>query len=169
MKTECTQKQVLEFLALTDTLAICLDGGWGVDALLGKQTRQHSDLDIIIGAQELVELIDILVQNAYREDATQQGSVFVSGSGMKLDIHVIRFDERGYGIFDLGEGRTWPLPPSAFQAQGVIGDRPVTCLSAEAQVACHAQGYTPTQKDLSDMQALQRKFDVVLPISLGAV
>jgi len=27
---------------------IWLDGGWGVDALLGQQTRLHSDLDIII-------------------------------------------------------------------------------------------------------------------------
>jgi lincosamide nucleotidyltransferase A/C/D/E len=27
-------------------LDVVVDGGWGVDALLGKQTRQHNDLDI---------------------------------------------------------------------------------------------------------------------------
>lgn len=26
----------------------CLDGGWGVDALLGRQTRLHADLDIAV-------------------------------------------------------------------------------------------------------------------------
>ena len=29
-------------------VAIWVDGGWGVDALLGKQTRPHKDLDIAI-------------------------------------------------------------------------------------------------------------------------
>lgn len=25
-----------------------LDGGWGIDALLGEQTRNHDDLDLVI-------------------------------------------------------------------------------------------------------------------------
>ena len=29
-------------------ITIWIDGGWGVDALLGKQTRLHADLDIAI-------------------------------------------------------------------------------------------------------------------------
>jgi Aminoglycoside-2''-adenylyltransferase len=29
-----------------------VDGGWGVDALLGKQTRPHADLDIAIGHKD---------------------------------------------------------------------------------------------------------------------
>ena len=36
---------------LLDALAergidVRLDGGWGVDALLGRQTREHNDLDL---------------------------------------------------------------------------------------------------------------------------
>lgn len=27
------------------SLPYWIDGGWGVDALLGEQTKQHSDLD----------------------------------------------------------------------------------------------------------------------------
>jgi lincosamide nucleotidyltransferase A/C/D/E len=27
---------------------VWLDGGWGVDALLGQQTRPHNDIDIFI-------------------------------------------------------------------------------------------------------------------------
>jgi len=29
-------------------IEIWLDGGWGVDALLGEQTRPHKDLDIVV-------------------------------------------------------------------------------------------------------------------------
>jgi len=29
-----------------DALAAWLDGGWGVDALVGRQTRPHKDVDI---------------------------------------------------------------------------------------------------------------------------
>jgi len=29
-------------------IEIWLDGGWGVDALLGEQTRPHEDLDIVV-------------------------------------------------------------------------------------------------------------------------
>jgi lincosamide nucleotidyltransferase A/C/D/E len=25
-----------------------IDGGWGIDALLGRQTRQHDDLDLVV-------------------------------------------------------------------------------------------------------------------------
>lgn len=27
-----------------------LDGGWGVDALLGRQTRTHADVDVVINS-----------------------------------------------------------------------------------------------------------------------
>ncbi len=29
-------------------VVVWLDGGWGVDALLGRQTRPHDDVDVII-------------------------------------------------------------------------------------------------------------------------
>lgn len=28
-----------------------LDGGWGVDALVGEQTRPHDDLDLVIARE----------------------------------------------------------------------------------------------------------------------
>jgi lincosamide nucleotidyltransferase A/C/D/E len=30
-----------------------LDGGWGVDALVGDQTRPHADLDLAVDRDEL--------------------------------------------------------------------------------------------------------------------
>jgi hypothetical protein len=36
----------------------------------------------------------------------------------------------------------------------------------EAQVQCYGQGYLPTESDLADMQRLQERFGVVLPLIL---
>src|SRR3990172_4655279 len=45
---EMTAKDVIEIVQLFSQhhIDICIDGGWGVDALLGAQTRPHADLDI---------------------------------------------------------------------------------------------------------------------------
>lgn len=34
--------------AYNNNIEIWLDGGWGVDALLGKETRQHNDIDLFV-------------------------------------------------------------------------------------------------------------------------
>ena len=43
-------QDVLEIVAYLDAagVRVWLDGGWGVDALLGEQTRPHKDLDIVV-------------------------------------------------------------------------------------------------------------------------
>ena len=47
---EMTLHDVIEIVQLFDRhqIEFYVDGGWGVDALLGKQTRPHADLDIAI-------------------------------------------------------------------------------------------------------------------------
>jgi len=41
-----TRQDVVEILGWLDggDVAVWLDGGWGVDALVGEQTRDHDDL-----------------------------------------------------------------------------------------------------------------------------
>lgn len=43
-------KDVVDLVRLLESedIDIWLDGGWSVDALLGKQLRPHKDLDIVI-------------------------------------------------------------------------------------------------------------------------
>ena len=47
---EMTANDVIEFVKLLNhnDINVCVDGGWGVDALLGKQTRLHNDLGIAV-------------------------------------------------------------------------------------------------------------------------
>src|SRR2546422_5781430 len=49
---------VVEVLDRLDGAGIeaSLDGGWGVDALLGEQTRPHDDLDLIVRVVDVPEI-----------------------------------------------------------------------------------------------------------------
>ena len=154
---------VIEFLFLAHPISICIDGGWGVDALLRIQSRPHGDLDIIINRDDYSVLSRLLQVNGYIRESTDE-SVYISPTGLSVDIHCVRFDERGYGAFELPDGGEWPFPPTAFQGEGQIGNISVKCLSPDAQIQCHAQGYILTAKDLKDMLALQDRFQIVLPL-----
>jgi len=150
------------------SVQVWLDGGWGVDALLGEQTRDHADLDIILSSTDVPKLQEALLGIGFQAKAggTAASFVFADEHGREVDVHPIEFDQRGYGFFRLPDGRRWPFPPAAFAGQGRVGERHVRCLSADAQVQCHGQGYVLTEKDLRDMERLQDRFGVVLPVSL---
>jgi lincosamide nucleotidyltransferase A/C/D/E len=161
---------VLEILAALERsgVSVWLDGGWGVDALLGEETRAHRDLDLIVAAPDTPALRDALRALGFAAQAGGSATNFVlaDAGGREVDVHAIAFDARGYGSFALPDGGRWPFPPSAFAGRGRVASREVRCLSAEAQVQCHGQGYAPTGKDLSDMERLQERFGVVLPLAL---
>ena len=161
---------VVEVISLLDEarVEVWLDGGWGVDALLEVETRAHRDLDVIVSVADVPALRKALAAAGFREKpgGTSSGFVLADERGREVDVHAIQFDSRGCGVFALPDGRRWPFPPSAFAGRGRVGARSVRCLSAEAQVQCHGQGYAPTDKDLADMEQLQERFGVVLPLAL---
>lgn len=41
-------------------IAICLDGGWGFDALLGEATRSYNDIDLFVEERNSKGFIEIL-------------------------------------------------------------------------------------------------------------
>ena len=45
---------------------VWLMGGWGVDALLGRQARPHHDLDVLVGTQRSSEMFAGLGGDAHR-------------------------------------------------------------------------------------------------------
>jgi lincosamide nucleotidyltransferase A/C/D/E len=161
---------VVEVLATLKkaSVKVWLDGGWGIDALLGEQTREHADLDIILSSTDVPRLQEAMLAIGFqiKSGGTAANFILVDEHGWELDVHPIEFDQRGFGIFKLPDGRRWPFPPAAFAGQGRVGKHQVRCLSADAQVQCHGQGYEPTEDDLRDMERLQQRFGVVLPVSL---
>ena len=161
---------VLEVLTTLEdaSVRVWLDGGWGIDALLGEQTRDHADLDLILDVADVAKLQEALLTIGYQVEAggTAMNFLLTGKCERKIDAHPIKFDTRGYGLFELVDGRRWPFPPAAFAGKGQIRKHEVLCLSPDAQVQCHGQGYPPSENDLRDMELLQQRFGVVLPISL---
>ena len=59
-------KQILQF-AIDAEIKVFLDGGWGVDALLGYQSRAHNDIDIFVEKNDYQNFIEIMKANGFYE------------------------------------------------------------------------------------------------------
>ena len=64
-----TSVDVLDFYRTMFAMGVevWIDGGWGVDALLGEQTRFHKDLDIAIQERHVPLLLEVLLARRYAE------------------------------------------------------------------------------------------------------
>jgi len=148
-----------------NNIKIWLDGGWGVDALLGQQTRLHSDLDIIIESKHLELLSKILKSRGYKEiprdDSSSWNFVVADAFGHEVDIHVVDFDVHGHGIYGPKERGVY-YPAAAFVGKGNILDLQVNCLTPEYQVESH-QGYQLKEKDFKDVFLLCERFELEIP------
>ena len=161
-----TTDKVHWFLDLFDELDIkvWIDGGWGVDALLGECTREHQDLDIIISWGDSAILTEALFARGFVDIHTddRKDRNFVMGHRLHgmIDFHVIELTEEGGAIYGPGE-IDWVITESELNAVGYIGGWEVQCLSADYQVRSHA-GYTLQDTDFADLRALHEKYGVEL-------
>jgi lincosamide nucleotidyltransferase A/C/D/E len=148
--------------------SVWLDGGWGVDALLGSQSREHRDLDIVLCRSDVPKLQTVLARRGFAvlNGKPPDSFVLADGSGLEVDVHAVVFDDKGDGVYRMQNGKDWIYPAEGFKGQGIIAGRKVRCLSPAVQVLGHACGYTPIEKDFRDMQLLQERFGVELPPQL---
>lgn len=142
-----------------------LDGGWGVDALLGRQTRTHRDVDLILRLSDVTGLLGLLCPRGFsiRSGTPPSAFVLADGAGLEIDVHAVAFDAHGNGIYRMENGQDWVFPAEGFAGVGIVAGLPARCLTPEVQVLCHAHGYVPTAKDRRDMAYLQQRFGVDLP------
>ena len=144
---------------------VWIDGGWGVDALLEKQTRPHADLDIAIQQKDVAKLLALLEARSYREIKLEirrpHNFVMADNLGHEIDIHVIVLDTKGNGIYGQAEnGEVYPA--EALAGTGVIAGQTVRCVSAKWAIKFHS-GYELKEKDYRDVSALCEKFGIDLP------
>jgi lincosamide nucleotidyltransferase A/C/D/E len=136
--------------------AVWLEGGWGVDALAGGQTRPHRDLDIDIDADQEAVAISALQRLGYEiETDWRPHRVELAAPGRgRVDVHPLTFDMHGNGI-QTGLDRERYVYPAAAFVTGTIDDRLVGCLSAEQQIAWHT-GYELRDTDHADLAVLRQ-------------
>lgn len=156
---------VLELLAAFEeaSIVVWIDGGWGVDALLGEQTREHDDLDIVARLEDIGAMLDALGRwgFAVAEDHRPVRCVLRDRGGRQIDVHTVTFDAEGGGVQPQPSGGTFRYPPEGF-ARGSIGGSEVACVSAEVQLLCH-MGYKPDEKDQHDVALLVEHYGLTLP------
>jgi Aminoglycoside-2''''-adenylyltransferase. len=129
-------------------------GGWGVDALLGRQTRVHDDLDVGVDIERLDEIVALLAQRGY-SIAVDQRPVRLELKGSddrKLDLHPIAWDASGSGT-QRGFGHQSFDYPAAEIVAGRIDGVVVRCISAATQRLFHSV-HEPRDVDRADLAAL---------------
>ncbi|MEV4115368.1 hypothetical protein [Nonomuraea sp. NPDC049695] len=143
---------------------VWIAGGWGIDALVGRVTREHGDLDLLHRVEQEPAVIAALEAAGYAErEGVVPGRparfVMVGPYGRELDLHPLRFAPDGSALQRLDDrGGALSYPAAAFVA-GVIDGVRVPCLSAAQQVHFH-QGYEPRERDLHDMARLREAFGI---------
>jgi lincosamide nucleotidyltransferase A/C/D/E len=141
-------------------IEVYVDGGWGVDALLGAQTRSHSDLDIAVPHRHVPQLREVLAARGYKEvpraDTRDCNFVLVDPAGHHVDVHSYMFDDQGSNVYGVA------YLPEHLTGTGSIDGYPVTCISAEWMVRFHS-GYSLNENDYRDVLALCRRFDIPVP------
>ena len=158
---------------LDNNIHVWLTGGWGIDALLEEQTRQHKDMDIIMLVDDVVAMRDVLGREGYGlkelwsenawvvdSEGREIPTAFVlhDGEGREVDAHAMVLDEQGNGIPAwTREGLV--LGRDDLGGEGMIAGVPVRCLSAEMQVRAHT-GYDLPPYQVQDMELLQERFGV---------
>jgi lincosamide nucleotidyltransferase A/C/D/E len=172
--------QVLALLDLVEAAGVqaWVAGGWGVDALAGRQTRRHYDLDLLIGDDhgDLAQVAQALTQAGFRLAESEQnpGLAMPSrhfwrhDSGYSVEVLPVALREppfswAGTATAGTATADTDAENPSAENAadaphspfaQGSIDGRPVPCLSAAMQLTLHS-GYPPRDIDVTDTAMLR--------------
>ena len=158
-----------QVLAVMDQLAAegvrgWLAGGWGVDALLGRQTRPHNDIDLVIGDDEppFKQINEALA----REGFWFVGKFYHPGipipwchiwrhrAGAKVEVLPVPLHKPPFGA-DSSDASGVRQPFT----EGSIDGQPVPCLSAELQLLLHSN-YPQREIDNHDVALLRAYLDL---------
>jgi lincosamide nucleotidyltransferase A/C/D/E len=145
-----------------------IEGGWGIDALLGEQTRAHDDLDLGVRMDEVEKIYAVFAEFERSDDEWPSSFVLRDGRGRKVDCHPLTFDENGDGWQpDRTGGPPHRWPGEGLSGVGEVGGVEVPCITPELQVRWHRY---PDFDDVdwADVQRLSERFALELPQELRA-
>jgi len=141
-------------------VVVWIAGGWGVDALVGYQTRPHNDVDFFIQKKDKTVFTELLVSSGYTENTEydiEDNPIWCNTLYGIVDLH----------LFEVVEIGTWSIqnqkfPSNIFNGKGTIGGITVRCMTVEAQVE-YRHGYELREKDVLDVLLLCNTFGLPIP------
>lgn len=152
---------ILDLLATVDA-QVWLDGGWGVDALLGRITRAHNDLDLVLALDDLPRAVAVLVHNGFGVEEEELGRVVLGHADHgRVDLHPVTFDRRGNAV------QVQPAEsPVVYRSDGFVSGwilgRAVACIAADIQIFARL-GHDRSEKHRRDLVALCASFGLQAP------
>jgi lincosamide nucleotidyltransferase A/C/D/E len=137
-----------------------VDGGWGVDALLGSQSRGHDDLDLVVPLDSCDRIVARLRALGFERHLDERPTrVAVEHGDEQVDLHLVAPAEFGM-VQTLPGGSTFTYVLD--DTHGTIAGQRVPCLSAPMQVLTHC-GYEPDADDRADMALVAAASGEALP------
>ena len=153
-------KQILQF-AIDAEIKVFLDGGWGVDALLGYQSRAHNDIDIFVEKNDYQNFIEIMKANGFyeikMEYTTLNHTVWEDLKNRIIDLHCFEYTVEGEILYD---GDCFPV--ETFSGKGRIEEIEVSCIEPYSQVMFHL-GYEFDENDAHDVKLLCETLHIEIP------
>ena len=161
----------------TNGIQVWLTGGWGIDALLGKQSRPHKDLDVIMLLDDMVRMRELLSNDGYElgmfwsenkmvrdtnDNLTATAFVLKDAEGKEFDAHAITKDKQGNGIPAWEETEDFIFKKEDLEGVGTVAGFSVRCITPESQLYCHS-GYDLPERQLKDLDLLCQKFNMDYP------
>jgi Aminoglycoside-2''-adenylyltransferase len=142
-----------------------LFGGWGLDARIGRITREHGDVEFWVERTAAERSQAVLVAVGATALATQPPEEACEFTWAGADFSTAYFDRRPDGSFSQPDGRfsDWLFPPGSFGDEpGTLDGMPVLAMSVAGMLAMKEQyprlrnGGPWRQKDIDDIKVLRR-------------
>lgn len=158
-----TEKQAIQIVSKlkNENLEFWIDGGWGIDSLVGKMTRNHNDIDLFFELSNKKCVLSLLSADSFEEVqkpySTENHQVWVNDDGREVDIHFFEWTENGDMLF---EGEIFSK--EYMLGIGKIGSYHVKTFTAEAHML-FKQGYEHDADDVHDVKLLADNFGLPIP------
>ncbi len=106
----------LKYICDQKSLKFCILGGWGIDALLGRITREHNDIDIITDYQDFKLYRSLIHEFADEIIEDSEVRLWFYKRGIKCDTRFYQKLKNGELIMDLdrNDPLVYPTPPDSF-------------------------------------------------------
>jgi hypothetical protein len=165
-KTEGQLRVIREVVAALQAADISawLFGGWGLDARIGRITREHGDVEFWIERVHAERSKALLLEAGATALPTQPPQEACEYTWDDVSFSTAYFDRQSEGSFSqpLGRFSDWLLPPGSFGEEPVtLEGTPVLAMSVSGMLAMKEQfpslrnGRPWRQKDITDMEILR--------------
>lgn len=165
-KTEGQLRVIREVVAALQAADISawLFGGWGLDARIGRISREHGDVEFWVERIHAERSKELLVEAGATALATQPPEEACEYVWDGVSFSTAYFDRQSDRSFSqpLGRFSDWRFPPGSFGEEPVTLDgAPVLAMSVSGMLAMKEQfpglrnGRPWRQKDITDMEILR--------------